>query len=127
MVRTKAQGPTTFERGGLDWNRMGRHLKTTELERIGIAIDGDLLDKFDKLVGRRGYKNRSETFRDLVRAELVVESSTRPNTPVVGTVTLLYDHHVRQLSEKLTELQHKFHHWILSTYMSTWITTTAWK
>ena len=115
MVRTKAQGPTTFERGGLDWNRMGRHVKTTELERIGIAIDGDLLDKFDKLVGRRGYKNRSETFRDLVRAELVVESSTRPNTPVVGTVTLLYDHHVRQLSEKLTELQHQFHHWILST------------
>ena len=94
---------------------MGRDDKTPELERIGIAIDGDLLEKFDKLLDRRGYKNRSEAFRDLVRAELVVESATRPSTPVVGTVTLLYDHHVRLLSEKLTDLQHEFHHEILST------------
>lgn len=94
---------------------MGRDDNTTDLERIGVAIDGDLLDKFDKLLSRRGYKNRSEAFRDLVRAELVAESATQPNTPVVGTVTLLYDHHVRLLSEKLTDLQHEFHHEILST------------
>ena len=94
---------------------MGRDDNTTDLERIGVAIDGDLLEKFDKLLSRRGYKNRSEAFRDLVRAELVAESATQPNTPVVGTVTLLYDHHVRLLSEKLTDLQHEFHHEILST------------
>ena len=94
---------------------MGRDDNTTDLERIGVAIDGDLLEKFDKLLSRRGYKNGSEAFRDLVRAELVAESATQPNTPVVGTVTLLYDHHVRLLSEKLTDLQHEFHHEILST------------
>ena len=94
---------------------MGRDDNPTDLERIGVAIDGDLLEKFDKLLSRRGYKNRSEAFRDLVRAELVAESATQPNTPVVGTVTLLYDHHVRLLSEKLTDLQHEFHHEILST------------
>ena len=94
---------------------MARDDNTTDLERIGVAIDGDLLDKFDKLLSRRGYKNRSEAFRDLDRAELVAESATQPNTPVVGTVTLLYDHHVRLLSEKLTDLQHEFHHEILST------------
>jgi len=94
---------------------MGREEKTADLERIGIAIDGDLLGKFDKLVDRRGYKNRSEAFRDLVRAELVAEGARQPDTPVVGTVTLLYDHHVRMLSEKLTDLQHEFHHQILST------------
>lgn len=94
---------------------MGRAAKTPELERIGIAIDSDLLDKFDKLLARRGYENRSEAFRDLVRAELVAERATQADTPVVGTVTLLYDHHVRMLSEKLTAMQHDFHHAILST------------
>ena len=96
---------------------MGRDNKIpeAELERIGIAIDGDLLGKFDDLLSRRGYKNRSEAFRDLIRAELVAESATKPSTPVVGTVTLLYDHHVRQFSDKLIALQHKFHHEILST------------
>jgi CopG family nickel-responsive transcriptional regulator len=94
---------------------MGQDNKTPELERIGVAIDGDLLGKFDRLLDRRGYKNRSEAFRDLIRAELVAESATQASTPVVGTVTLLYDHHVRLLSEKLTALQHDYHHAILST------------
>ena len=70
---------------------MARDDQNEGLERIGIAINGDLLGKFDKLLARRGYKNRSEAFRDLVRAELVAESATRPDTPVVGAVTLLYD------------------------------------
>ncbi|MCZ2152819.1 MAG: nickel-responsive transcriptional regulator NikR [Bryobacterales bacterium] len=95
---------------------MAQDGKTPELERIGVAIDGDLLEKFDNLLDRRGYKNRSEAFRDLIRGELVSESARQPSTPVVGTaVTLLYDHHVRRLSEKLTALQHEFHHAILST------------
>jgi CopG family transcriptional regulator, nickel-responsive regulator len=86
-----------------------------ELERVGVAIDADLLRKFDKLIDRRGYKNRSEAVRDLIRAELIAAQSAEPETEVVGTVTLLYDHHVRMLSEKLTDLQHDFHHEILST------------
>jgi CopG family nickel-responsive transcriptional regulator len=86
-----------------------------ELSRIGVAIDADLLEKFDRLLARRGYENRSEAFRDLIRDELIEESWRAPDAPVVGTVTLLYDHHVRLLNEKLTDLQHEHHKSILST------------
>ena len=86
-----------------------------ELSRIGVAIDSDLLSKFDDLISRRGYTNRSEAFRDLIRDELVEQSWESPQSQVVGTVTLVYDHHVRLLSEKLTEIQHGFHRSILST------------
>lgn len=86
-----------------------------ELSRIGVAIDAGLLEKFDKLISRRGYENRSEAFRDLIRDELTTETSQSPGAQVVGTVTLLYDHHVRLLNEKLTGLQHEHHRSILST------------
>lgn len=86
-----------------------------ELARIGIAIDQDLLDQFDKLIAKRGYSNRSEAFRDLVRNELVNEISASPNAEIFGTVTLIYDHHTRLLPDKLTELQHKYYAAILST------------
>ena len=86
-----------------------------ELSRIGVAIDAGLLEKFDKLISRRGYENRSEAFRDLIRDELKTETSQSPEAQVVGTVTLLYDHHVRLLNEKLTGLQHEHHRSILST------------
>lgn len=86
----------------------------TELSRIGVAIDSDLLSRFDDLLGKRGYSNRSEAFRDLIRAELVRETSNRPKSLVVGSLTMIYDHHVRLLEEKLTELQHQHTHDILS-------------
>jgi CopG family transcriptional regulator, nickel-responsive regulator len=85
------------------------------LERIGVAIDGPLLSRFDELIARRGYGNRSEAFRDLIRAELLKETAENPGALVTGTITLLYDHHVRLLSERLTSLQHDHHHSILST------------
>ena len=87
----------------------------SELSRIGVAIDSDLLDQFDQLIAKRGYTNRSEAFRDLIRDELVQKSWESPESNVVGTVTLVYDHHVRMLSEKLTDMQHDFHRSILST------------
>ncbi|SRR5579862_3096732 len=87
----------------------------SELSRIGVAIDSDLLKKFDDLIGNRGYTNRSEAFRDLIRDELVEKTWESPEANVVGTVTLVYDHHVRLLSEKLTNLQHDYHRAILST------------
>ena len=87
----------------------------SELSRIGVAIATDLLGTFDALIEKRGYNNRSEAFRDLIRAELVRESSAaRPAGCVVGTVTLVYDHHVRLLTEKLISLQHDHHKLILS-------------
>src|SRR5215813_2390876 len=87
----------------------------SELSRIGVAIDSDLLIQFDELIETRGYTNRSEAFRDLIRDELVQKSWESPDADVVGTVTLVYDHHVRMLSEKLTDMQHEHHRNILST------------
>jgi CopG family nickel-responsive transcriptional regulator len=86
-----------------------------QLSRIGVAIDSELLEKFDGMIAQRGYTNRSEAFRDIIRGELVEKAWESPESPVVGTVTLVYDHHVRLLNEKLTSLQHDFHHSILST------------
>jgi CopG family nickel-responsive transcriptional regulator len=87
----------------------------SELSRIGVAIDTDLLDKFDALIAERGYTNRSEAFRDLIRDELIEKEWESPDANVVGTVTLVYDHHVRMLNEKLTDMQHDHHRLILST------------
>ncbi len=86
-----------------------------ELARIGVAIDSELLARFDGLIADRGYTNRSEAFRDLIRDELVQKSWQSADTEVIGTVTIVYDHHVRLLSEKLTDLQHAHHKSILST------------
>jgi CopG family nickel-responsive transcriptional regulator len=86
-----------------------------ELSRIGVAIDSDLLEQFDELIARRGYTNRSEAFRDLIRGELVEEAWAKPDSPMVGTVTLVYDHHVRLLNEKLTGMQHEHYDHVLST------------
>jgi len=86
-----------------------------ELARIGIAISEDLLKEFDALIARRSYTNRSEAFRDLVRKELVDEISGTGDAEVYGTVTLVYDHHARLLSEKLTELQHHYFAAVMSS------------
>jgi len=94
---------------------MCRENETEVLERIGVAIDSGLLRKFDGLIQQRGYSNRSEAIRDLIRAELVNEVAQSPTSIVAGTVTLLYDHHVRLLTEKLTALQHDFQGTIVST------------
>ncbi len=87
----------------------------SDLARIGVAINEDLLAKFDRLIEKRGYATRSEAFRDLIRNELVQEVWESSDTEVFGTVTLVYDHHARLLTEKLTDLQHKYHAAILSS------------
>jgi CopG family nickel-responsive transcriptional regulator len=85
------------------------------LSRIGIALDSDLLKQFDRSIGRQGYTNRSEAFRDLIRDRLVTEETAAPDATVVGTVTLIYDHHAHGVTEKLTELQHAHHELVVST------------
>ncbi len=85
------------------------------LSRIGVALDSDLLKQFDQWMGRRGYTNRSEAFRDLIRDRLVSERTAAPSAIVVGTVTLIYDHHAHGVGEKLTELQHEHHGLVVST------------
>jgi CopG family nickel-responsive transcriptional regulator len=85
------------------------------LSRIGIALDSDLLKRFDRSIERRGYTNRSEAFRDLIRDRLVTEQTSAPDATVVGTVTLIYDHHAGGITEKLTEVQHANHELVVST------------
>jgi CopG family nickel-responsive transcriptional regulator len=85
------------------------------LSRIGVALDSDLLGQFDKWMAKSGYTNRSEAFRDLIRERLVDERTSAPNAIVVGTVTLIYDHHAHGVGEKLTQLQHEHHGLVVST------------
>ena len=85
------------------------------LSRIGISIDSELLRRFDRFIAGRGYENRSEAFRDLIRDRMVGSAVVAPNAYVVGAVTLIYDHHTRLLPEKLTDIQHEHHEVIIST------------
>ena len=85
-----------------------------ETVRFGISIDADLLDSFDQLIEQKKYMNRSEAIRDLIRASLVEERLGAEEREAVGTVTLVYNHHVRDLSDKLTEHQHAYHDQIVS-------------
>jgi CopG family nickel-responsive transcriptional regulator len=77
----------------------------SQLSRTGVSIEEGLLKEFDRLIAKRGYQNRSEAFRDLIRQALLTET-VDSNKQVVGTLTLVYDHHVPNLSQKLTETQH---------------------
>ncbi|MGK2907154.1 MAG: nickel-responsive transcriptional regulator NikR [Desulfuromonadales bacterium] len=87
----------------------------TDLARFGISIDPRLLDSFDQFITTKGYVNRSEAIRDMIRNALVEDQLERADTtPTVGTVTLIYDHHTRDLSDKLTEHQHSHHEAIVS-------------
>jgi len=84
-----------------------------ELVRFGVSIDNELLERFDRQITQKGYTNRSEAIRDLIRDDLVVEEWAR-NEETVGTITIVYDHHTRELSETLTHLQHSFEGQIMS-------------
>ncbi len=87
----------------------------TDLTRFGISIDTKLLDRFDRLIAVKGVANRSEAIRDLIRAALVEAEWEHSDSETVGTVTLVYNHHTRDLSEKLDHLQHEHHSAIVST------------
>lgn len=84
-----------------------------KLVRFGISLDHHLLDNFDDLITRKGYTNRSEAIRDLIRDNLV-EREWDANKETVGTITIVYDHHVPDLTEKLTTIQHDYQRLILS-------------
>jgi CopG family transcriptional regulator, nickel-responsive regulator len=77
-----------------------------DLVRTGLSLERELLTRFDKTISRKGYQNRSEAIRDLIREHLVSEEADE-NKVVAGTLTLVYDHHRAGLSEKLIEIQHR--------------------
>jgi CopG family transcriptional regulator, nickel-responsive regulator len=76
-----------------------------KLVRTGVSLEGDLLAAFDKAIAKKGYANRSEAIRDLIRDHLVDEDIDK-NKVVVGTLTIVYDHHRPNLTEKLVSAQH---------------------
>lgn len=87
----------------------------SELIRFGISIDADLLENFDRLISERSYENRSEALRDLIRNTLIQQKiETQSRTSVLGSLTLIYDHHARNLPKEIGEIQHNFHENILS-------------
>jgi CopG family nickel-responsive transcriptional regulator len=86
----------------------------TSLKRFGVAVESELLDRFDRAIAGKGYATRSEALRDLMR-ERLVEEEWRSDEETVGVVTLVYDHGVRELTERLTELQHHFTGQVIST------------
>ena len=86
----------------------------SDLVRLSVSIDKPLYDHLEKLVKRSGYTNRSEFVRDMIRKQLV-QGQWAKDQEVLGTITLVYDHHRRQLTEKLTSLQHRHHHAVLVT------------
>lgn len=77
-----------------------------KVERIGVSLEADLLAAYDALIAKKGYKNRSEALRDLIRGELSQARCEVEDAPALGVVLLVYDHHVAKLTERLLHLQH---------------------
>ena len=85
------------------------------ITRFGVSIEPDLLDQFDRMMKKKGYTNRSEAIRDLIRATLVQQKNTDTNQKGLGTLTIIYNHHSGQLTERLLELQHQHYTQILTS------------
>lgn len=79
---------------------------TSELVRFSVSMPGQLVAEFDRLIAEQGYRTRSEAIRDLIRERLVQREWQAGEEAVVGTLTLIYDHHVSGLAQRLTEVQH---------------------
>ena len=86
-----------------------------EITRFGVSIDDELLGKFDQLIARKGYTNRSEAIRHLIRDSLVQTEWESASQETIGTITLVYNNHTRELSDLLTHLQHLHYRSIIST------------
>lgn len=90
----------------------------SELERIGVSLEKELLDAFDNAIDFDGYKNRSEAIRDLIRDRLAKQQLQNPEAKAVAGVFLIYDHHETKLTQKLIDLQHNnLLHVIASTHV----------
>jgi CopG family nickel-responsive transcriptional regulator len=82
--------------------------------RFGVSLDNILLERFDSLIEKKGYSNRSEALRDLIRDSLVMEEWESSTSETVGSITIVYSHDTRELTDTLTDLQHRYHDAIIS-------------
>ncbi len=87
----------------------------SEISRFGISINTKLLESFDKLIFEKGYHNRSEAIRDLIRENLVENEWKEESRETVGVITLVYSHELRTLTDNLAGLQHQDYKAIIST------------
>jgi len=87
----------------------------SDITRFGVSIDGQLSKKFDEHIKRKGYSTRSEAIRDMIRDGLVEEQWESGKHKTVGTITIVYNHHTRELDHALTDLQHQSYHHIISS------------
>jgi CopG family nickel-responsive transcriptional regulator len=86
------------------------------MKRLTMSLDDDLADAFEAWVHERGYQNRSEAFRDLLRHDLgEIRRAERPDGPCIATLSYLYNHHQRQLAMRLTDMQHDHHELTISS------------
>lgn len=86
------------------------------MERITMSVDADLAAGFDELIASRGYSNRSEAMRDLLRREIEAHRvKYRPRTQCVASLSYVYNHHLRDLAERLTAAQHAHHDLVVAT------------
>jgi CopG family nickel-responsive transcriptional regulator len=85
----------------------------SELVRFGVSIEGPLLADFDRLIEQKGYASRSEAFRDLIRNALVESEWRELKGEQVATLTLVYNHEYREITDRLTDMQHEYHHLVV--------------
>jgi CopG family nickel-responsive transcriptional regulator len=90
-------------------------IKEEKMVRFGVSIGSRLLQNFDSLINKKGYVNRSEAIRDIIRDQLVAFSRGNNNREMVGTINLVYKHGLKTLAEKIAELQHHNHTHIISS------------
>lgn len=87
-----------------------------ELKRFGVSIEKKLLNKFDSYIKKRGYVNRSEALRDMIRKELVESQwSEKSSEEVAGAIIIIYDHHRRELVDNIINIQHDYYKVIISS------------
>ncbi|AEH49237.1 nickel-responsive transcriptional regulator NikR [Parageobacillus thermoglucosidasius] len=90
-------------------------LKNEELIRFGVSFPASLLEQFDQYIKEQGYTNRSEAIRDLARKAIIEPSRLNPDDNVAGVIIMVYNHHISDLPIFLKNVQHEFHHDIIST------------
>lgn len=86
-----------------------------KITRFGVSIEPELIKKFDRMIKKEGYTNRSEAIRDIIRKNLIKQKNMDPKSEAIGTLTMIYDHHAGSLTSRLLELQHDHHNEILTT------------
>lgn len=97
------------------YERSDGHLDDSVLKRFSVSMEGSLLRKFDQLVTQRGYSNRSEAVRDLVREAILEQTWEDGDELIAGMILLFYNHHRRNLLEEMTNIQHDMHDLIMAT------------